>query len=173
MSIRLPLTTVGDFSDNNDTGTGSVSGGWAHAFYIPQDTDNVVVKMMASIVGAVSTTLQTTDDAGTTWYDIARTSIVSNASSANAEWISAPVIGIGVRTTVQAVASVGSHNQPVSVYSGIGKADAGGLGQKEVTGLPVLGRYMRVFGETTGDVTAAASNTWRTVIYANSQSTPS
>lgn len=173
MSIRLPLQVVGDFANNNDTGTGSVSGGWAHTFLIPQDTDNVVVKMLSSIVGGVSTTLQTTDDGGTTWYDIARTSIVSNATSADAEWISTPVIGIGVRTTISGSSSTTTGTTAVSIYGTIGKATAGGLNQGAVTGLPILSRQARVFGETTGNVTAAASNTWRTIIYVNSQSTPS
>ena len=173
MAIRLPLTVVGQFSDDNDTGTGSVSGGWAHTFLIPQDTDNVVVKMTASIVGAVSTTLQTTDDGGTTWYDVARTSIVSNAASANAEWLSTPVIGIGVRTTISGSSSTTTGTTPASIYGAIGSATAGGLGQKAVTGLPILSRQARVFGETTGNVTSAASNTWTTTVYVNSQSTPS
>ena len=82
-SIRLPLTTVLDYDDVGQTGATSVAGGVAKTFKIPQDADNIVVKLTASVIaGAVSATLQTTDDGGTTWYDVARTSVVSNANNA-------------------------------------------------------------------------------------------
>ena len=97
MSIRLPLQTVLSVTAHGEDGTNSVSGGIATTFLLPQDTDNVVVNLRASTVGGgVSTILQTTDDGGTTWYDVARTSIVSNSSiSALAQWMSVPVIGFG------------------------------------------------------------------------------
>ena len=172
MSIRLPLQSAGSFSDDNDTGTGSALGGIAHAFLIPQDTDNIVVKMTASVSGTgVSTVLQTTDDGGSTWFDVARTSIVSNAIGQNAEWLSTPVTGIGVKTTAQAVASVGSHNYPASIYGAIGKATS--IAQGAVTGLPILARQARVFNIIAGDVTSAASNSWDVTVYVNNQSTPS
>ena len=86
MSIRLPLKTVATFSDDNDTGTSSVGGAILHTFQLPQDTDNVVLKFTASVVaGGLSAVLQTTDDGGTTYYDVGRTSIVTNATSAKAE----------------------------------------------------------------------------------------
>ena len=80
MSIRLPLKQVLDVNNStvNATGPASTAGGVAHTFDLPQDTDNVVVKLTASVLaGGVSATLQTTDDGGTTWYDVARTSIIS------------------------------------------------------------------------------------------------
>ena len=99
MAIRLPLKVVETFTDSNDTGTGSVSGGIPHLVTIPQDTDNVVVKMTASVSGTgVSATFQTTDDGGTTWYDVARTSIVSNTPSGYEEWLTIPVEGHGFRS---------------------------------------------------------------------------
>ena len=110
MSIRLPLKTVLDVNNSavNPTGPASVSGGVAHEFNLPQDTDNVVVKLEASILaGGVSATLQTSDDGGISWYECARTSIVSNTDAINsvaggghpqAEWLSVPVVGTGART---------------------------------------------------------------------------
>ena len=167
MSIRLPLTVVGEFSDDNDLGTGSVSGGIPHTFLIPQDTDNVVVKMTASVVGTgVSTVLQTTNDGGTTWYDVARTSIVSNANTTTAQWLSVPVIGGGV--TTGATFATGSI-----VSMGIGNAAASTLAQRAVSGLPILSRQARVFNLINADVTSAASNNWDVTVYVNNQSTPS
>jgi hypothetical protein len=164
MAIRLPLTTVGSFTDANDTGTGSVAGGIPHLFTLPQDTDNVVVKMTASVAGTgVSAVLQTTDDGGATYYDVARTSIVSNANNALAQWISVPVLGGGVSTG--ATFATGSI-----VSMGIGSAAASTLGQRAVSGLPILSRQGRVFIRINGDVTSAAANSIVTKVIANSQS---
>jgi len=171
MAIRLPLKTVGAFSDDNDTGAGSVAGGIAHQFELPQDTDNVVVKLTASVAGTgVSAALQTTDDGGTTWYDVGRTSIVSDANGTTAEWLSAPVSGFGFSSGVQAQTSVaGSTNVAVALNS-IGTAAASALGQKQMSGMPILSRTGRVFIIIDGDVTSAASNTLDTTVMANSQS---
>src|SRR3990167_7793325 len=103
MGIRFPLQRIRVVNNGIiATGPASTAGGVANTFTIPQDTDNIVVKMTASIrTGGVSATLQTTDDGGTTWYDVARTSIVSRAIAENAQWLSVPVIGAGMRSTTQ------------------------------------------------------------------------
>ncbi len=164
MAIRLPLTNVGTFTDSNDTGTGSVAGGIQHELLIPQDTDNVVVKMTASMSGTgVSAVLQTTDDGGTTYYDVARTSIVSNANNVTAQWLSVPVAGGGVTTA--ATFATGSI-----VSMGIGNTAASTLAQRAVSGLPILSPQGRVFITIEGDVTSAASNEIVTEVMVNSQS---
>lgn len=171
MAIRLPLTVVGQFSDDNDTGTGSVAGGIPHTFLLPQDCDNVVVKMTASVAGAgVSTTLQTSDDGGTTWYDVARTSIVSNANATTAQWLSVPVIGHGFRSAVQGQNSVAGSTNVGVILQNTGSAAASSLGQYQQSGLPILGRENRVFNIITGNVTSAGSNTLDVTVYTNSQS---
>lgn len=160
MGIRFPLKTIGTFTESNETGTSSVAGGIAHTVTIPQDTDNVVVKLTASVVGAVSTVFQTTDDGGTTWYDVARTSIVSNANSTTAEWLSVPVIGVGVKPN----ALTGS------VLGTIGSAAASTLASKQFSGLPLLSKQARTFTIITGNVTSAASNEVVTEVLVNSES---
>lgn len=164
MAIRLPLKAVGSFSDDNDTGTGSVGGAIMHEFQVPQDTDNVVLKFTASCVGTgLSAVLQTTDDGGTTYYDCGRTSIVSNATSAKAEWLSIPVNGGGVQT--------GATYATGSILSmGIGSAESLQSGQNTVTGLPVLSQQMRAAVLIEGDVTSAASNNCDITVMTNSQS---
>ena len=173
MAIRLPLTTLLDVDNSTirATGPASTACGVAHAFLIPQDTDNIVVKFFASVMGGgVSATLQTSDDGGTTWFDVSRTSIISNAINANAQFLSTPVIGIGVRTGVVApsVVAVGSVQSFGSVYSAIGNSPASGLGQLEVSGLPILGRNARIFLRYTAAVTSIISE--RVTVSANSQS---
>lgn len=163
MAIRLPLQVVLNSDNSTEVGAGSVAGGVALPFIIPQDTDNVVVKFTASVAGAgVSAVLQTTDDGGTTWYDVARTSVVSNANAATAQWISAPVIGAGVAT---------AFNQASSLLSvGIGSAAASTLGSQQNSGLPILSQQGRVFLRITGNITSAASNSITTQVKVNSQS---
>lgn len=135
MAIRLPLKTVLTL---DDSATSSVATGTISTFTIPQDTDNIVVKLQASIIGGgVSCFLQTTDDGGTTWYDLGRTSVVSNATSATAQWMSVPVAGAGVGTAiVQTTASVYTAT--------IGVATASAVGVQRMTGLPVLSQLGRV-----------------------------
>jgi hypothetical protein len=147
MGIRFPLKTVLSYDDAGQTGATSVAGGVAKTFTIPQDTDNVVVKLTASVIaGGVSATFQTTDDGGTTWYDVARTSIVSNANNTTAEWLSIPVNGYGVATGV---------NQANSILSvATGSAAASSLGVRQISGLPILSSKGRVFLRYTSAVTS-------------------
>lgn len=170
MAIRLPLQTILTAQNNGLLGAASVAGGIANTFLIPQDADNIVVKMTASVAGAgVSTILQTSDDGGSTWYDVARTSIVSNAVAENAQWLSSPVIGIGVRTTYVSgtVPSVGGQ-AAASIYAAIGNAAASAVGQLSVTGLPILGQLGRTFLVIGAAATGVASVTTRVMV--NSQS---
>ena len=172
MSLRFPLQTILDVQDNGLTlGVNSVLGGIAHPFFIPQDTDNIIVKLQASVAGGgVSVFLQTTDDGGTTWYDVARTSVVSNTGGSiaggvgqtNAEWISAPVIGFGVNTQVISTVNAGS------VLGGtIGTAAASALGSRQVSGLPILGIQARTFTVVAAAATGVASV--RTQVKVNNQ----
>lgn len=162
MSVRLPLTNVLDVQDNGNLGAASTAGGIPHAFYIPQDTDNIVVKLTASVAGGgVSTIFQTTDDGGTTWYDVARTSVVSNANTALAEWLNIPVVSPGVRTGV-------TYSGASIISAGIGNAAASTVAQGQVTGLPLLSTYNRVFLITTAATTLVTSV--KTQVKVNSQS---
>lgn len=142
--------TVLDYNDTPQTGATSVAGGVAKTFNIPQDVDNVVVKLTASVIaGGVSATFQTTDDGGSTWYDVARTSIVSNANNTTAEWLSIPVVGVGLNPIVKSTANVGS------ILGGSpGSAAASTLGNRQISGLPLLSQFNRVFLMYTAAVTS-------------------
>lgn len=162
MSVRIPLTTVLDYNDAGQLGATSVAGGVAKTFDIPQDTDNIVVKLTASIVGGgVSAYLQTTDDGGTTWYDVARTSVVSNANGVTAQWLSAPVIGAGMATNVNLANSI--------LTATTGSAAASSLGVRQLSGLPIMSQRNRIFLQYTGgDITANTVS--RVQVRVNSQS---
>lgn len=162
MAIRLPLQVVKTASLANEDGTSSLVGGIPYPFVLPQDTDNVVLKMTASTSGGgVSAVFQTTDDGGSTWYDVGRTSIVSNANTYNAQWLSIPVINAGIGTAVLQTTS--------SVYTAsIGRAVS--VAQQKMTGMPLLSQQARVFLILTGDHVAALGSAISFEVKANSQS---
>lgn len=140
MAIRLPLRTVLSFDDAGQTGVTSLAGGVAKTFTIPQDADTVVVKLTASVIaGAVSATLQTTDDGGTTWYDVSRTSVVSNATNGTATWATGFVNSGGLAT-----AQNGFPTASILTV-GIRSTAASTLGANQVSGLPIMGQLGRVF----------------------------
>jgi hypothetical protein len=165
MAIRLPLKNIGTFTAAaNETGGGSTAGGLAHEVVLPQDTDNVVVKLTASVVGAYSAVLQTTDDGGTTWYDVSRTSIVSNSNNTTATWCIGQVNGGGMATAqngfpTASILTVGIRNTAAST-----------LAANQISGLPILSQQARVFVRITGDITDAAANTYTVKVLVNSQS---
>ena len=174
MAIRLPLTTVLDHTvTSTDRGSGSVTaiGGIAKPFLIPQDTDNVVVKFFPSLVGAtVSATLQTSDDGGTTWYDVVRSPTVATSDGAPL-WMSAPVCGMGVRSAVLTpVIAGGSILQQGSILQVTGSATASTLAAGSASGLPILGVANRIFLIYTGTITAASFNYTNVKVMVNSQS---
>lgn len=165
MSIRLPLQTVLSVTGSNELGAGSVAGGINYPFLIPQDTDNVVLKFTSSVAGAgYSATFQTSDDGGATYYDVGRTSIVSNANNTTAQWLSIPVVSAG-----QGMVAAGAGNSSV-VTGAIGSAAASTLGSQQYSGLPILGVQNRVVVRITGNVTSAAANAYVAQVKVNSQS---
>lgn len=167
MSLRLPLQSFTLDNSNYAAGAASVAGGTGFTFTLPQDTDNVVVKFTASVTGGgVSAIFQTTDDGGSTWYDVQRTSVVSNARSLNAEWMSIPVISSGVGSTPQT--SVVFTGSVVAYSRTIGSAAASTLGAGQISGLPILSPFNRIFFVTTGAV--SATSLIQAVVKVNSQS---
>lgn len=152
MSIRLPLTTVLSSNNNDEVGAGSVNGVVAISpFTIPQDTDNVTVKLTATVAGGgVSAQLQTTDDGGTTWFGVARTSIVSAATGDKPEWLSVPVIGFGLRSS--SVVATGS----VIAGAGIGSAAPSTLSSGSYSGLPLLSPTARIVLQLQAGITSSS-----------------
>lgn len=167
MAIRLPLKAI-TFTNHNEVGAGSAAGVVTNLVTLPQDTDNVVVKLQACTVGGgVSAVFQTTDDGGTTYYDISRTSIVSNANATTAQWLTIPVSGQGFRSAVQGQNSVAGATNVAVILQTTGSAAASALGQYQTTGLPILSQQARIALILTGDLTTSSITT---TVYVNSQS---
>lgn len=163
MGVRLPLQTVLDQNDSGDVGANSVAGGVGYNFTMPQDADTIIVKLTASVAGGgVSAVLQTTDDGGTTFYDVGRTSVVSNANNTTAVFTAGFVNAGGVATAVNAFPA----NSILSV--GIRNTAASTLATNQVSGLPILSPLNRVFLIYTGNITL--NDLARVQVKVNSQS---
>lgn len=147
MGIRFPLTTILDYNDSGNTGATSVV---SQTFRIPQDADNIVIKVPVTSINGTSPIaaiyVQTTDDGGTTWYDMARLPDVTQTAitNANALWASVPVCGYGVRTTQAPTVSVLGGGAGASVLSITGNASMRSLAPQTQSGLPVLGPLNRI-----------------------------
>lgn len=168
MGIRLPLQTVLDVT-NTDTGSGSVLGGYAYPFKVPQDTDNVVVKFSPSITAAgISATFQTSDDGGNTYYDVARTSIASSsAPGLGAQWLSIPTMSdSGARNVVTSSTIATSSLVGVIIN---GTAGASTLGSGQNSGVPMLGIQNRVFVQIVGNSTAHGGSRVQVLVNNESQ----
>lgn len=168
MSIRLPLQGVLDVTHTNQ-GTTSTAGGWAYPFKLPQDTDNVLLKVLPSVVaGGVSVIFQTSDDGGTTYYDVSRTSIASaNAVGAAPQMISIPVVGALART-VPTGSLIAAGSLVAGVFNGAPAASTLASGQN--SGIPIMGLQNRAFLISTGNATAIDT---RIQVLVNNQSATS
>ncbi len=159
MSLRYPGPQT--VLDMTDTGTGATSI-VSRLFTIPQDTDNIVVKVpVVSVNGSVPVVdifAQTTDDGGTTFYDMANirpptlgTSSVLFVNNTTAMMVSIPVI---------------------SRSSTVGSAQSSSLGANTVSGIPVLSQQGRILIRyTSGNV--VANNGVQVQVKVNSQSASS
>jgi len=168
MSIRKPIKIL-SYSDAADVGAGSVAGMTTKTFNLPQDTDALTMKFQASLVGtSASVTFQTTDDGGTTWYDVARTKVVTVNNNTTADWTYIPVLGPGQRTFVNTASSTTSGQTAASIGGTIGSAAASSLGAGQYSGLPVLDTFARIGVIFTGNVTT--NDKLQVDIYAHNQS---
>ena len=170
MGVRIPTQTIADFTSTS-VGETSIA---TQLFQIPQDTNGLVVKVqVASISGTnpvAQVFLQTSDDGGTTYFDVLRLPDVTGTTVANASavWGAAPVFGMGMRSTVSPAASTESGTTQVSVLTVTGNASAFGLSAGQNSGLPILGIQNRVAIRYTGTI---ATNTGvRVKVLASSQS---
>ncbi len=169
MSIRLPLTTVLDYNDSGNVGGTSVV---SQTFQVPQDCDNIVVKAVkASITGSTPTVdvyLQTSDDGGTTFYDVLHLPTITGVfANASALWGSAPVIGVGVRSSPTGASSTASGTTQSSVLQITGNASVRGLAAGTISGLPILGTFNRIQISYAGTITT--NNDLQVQVKVNSQ----
>ena len=153
MAIRLPSSPVLDWHSSIASATTD-----ATTVLLPQDTDAITVAVSSSVFGltTLQTYIQTSPDGGTTFYDVGRTSIVSNTGLPagglqNAEWLSVNVNN----PTGRVVPSVIATGSILGVTGSIGKAGASTLASGTMSGMPIFNTN-RVFLVSTGTITATS-----------------
>lgn len=170
MGIRKPLTTILDYNDAGNTGATSVV---SQTFFVPQDSTTIVVKVPVASINGTNPTydvyLQTTDDGGSTWYDIAHLPTITGTTIANAGalWGVANVDGLGVRTTFGPQVSVLGGGPGSSILTITGNASMRGLAAGAISGLPIMGPLNRVQLSIGG--TIAANNGVQVQVKVNSE----
>lgn len=133
--LRYPTVNVLDYNDSGNVGATSVV---SQTFTLPQDTDAVVLKVpVASIVGTdptVNVYLQTTDDGGTTYYDVCNLAVPNT--------VAASVLVVANASARWAVANTFGQARQSSVITG--NASVRGTAGNQYTGLPIMSRQGRV-----------------------------
>lgn len=159
MALRLPLQTVLDYNDSGNVGATSVV---SKTFTIPQDSDNIVLKVpLASVNGTapvVDIYLQTSDDGGTTFYDVAHLGLPSTVTSS--------VLAV---TNAKAL-FVANSSQAVNA-SVISAPSIRGLAVNTASGLPMLGTIGQVQIAYSGTITT--NNGVQVQVKVNNQSSSS
>ena len=145
MSIRTPILVK---SITNTATTGTTN----YDFNLPQDCDSVAVKIYTSTFTGTNPTLdvyvQTTDDGGTTWYDLAHSpQLVAAVTKQNANWIFVSNAGHKIANSVSGAST---------------------LGAGVTSGVPILSQFMRVAVIIGGTQVANAGTEIR--VYAANQS---
>lgn len=137
MALNKPTRVILDTS-NTDLGGASVSGGYAYNFELPSDVTTIAVRFRPSVItGHMGLILQTSPDGGTNYYDVARTSTMSIAYAANAQWLVASSITPGINPRGSGTTSI--------TGGAVGTATASSLGSSQVSGLPLLSPTNRLF----------------------------
>lgn len=149
MSIRVPSSPVLAFHSSIASAVSD-----AATVLLPQDTDAVTVMVTSSVFGitTLQTYVQTTPDGGATWLDMGNIGVITSttgptpATALAAPWVAHfDTIGSqpnGGTTSVVSVGSVATRfiNQVQSSIAGAG----------QYTGVPIMGRLLRVFHKATG-----------------------
>jgi|ERR1035437_5089454 hypothetical protein len=137
---------------------------------LPQDTDAITVFVTSSVFGisTLNTFVQTSPDGGSTWLDMGCIGQLTGTTGATpATALQQPYVAhfdtIGARGNegVPSVVAVGSV-----VNQGIGKIGASVVGAGQYSGIPIMGRNLRIFHKATG---TGASDIY-TQVYVHNQS---
>lgn len=149
MSIRNPGSPVLSFRSSIASAVTD-----AATVMLPQDTDAITVMVTSSVFGisTLNTFVQTSVDGGTTWLDMGNIGTLTGTTGATPTtalqqpWV-AHFDGVGARGSEgsPSVVSVGSV-----VNRGINQIGASVVGAGQYTGLPLMGRFLRIFHKATG-----------------------
>lgn len=149
MSIRTPSSPVLAFRSSIASAVTD-----AATVILPQDTDAVTVFLTSSVFGitTLNTYIQTSPDGGTTWIDMGNIGVVTATTGATpATALQQPyvahfdTIGAVQGNGVSSVTGTGSV-----IVRDINKQGASVAAAGTYTGVPIMGRNLRVFHVATG-----------------------
>ncbi len=149
MAIRIPGSPVLAFRSSIASAVTD-----AATCLLPADTDSITVMVTSSVFGitTLNTYVQTSVDGGTTWLDMGNIGTITAATgptpstALGAPWV-AHFDSVGARgaegtPSVTAVGSVVNRN--------INQVQSSAVGAGQYTGLPIMGRNLRIFHKATG-----------------------
>lgn len=149
MSIRTPNSPVLSFRSSIASAVTD-----AATVLLPQDTDSISVFITSSVFGltTLNTYVQTSPDGGTTWIDMANMGVIAGTTGATPTTaLQQPIVAhfdsVGARGNegTTSVVNVGSVVQKAINKIGASVASAG-----TYTGVPLMGRNLRIFHVATG-----------------------
>lgn len=165
MSIRTPSSPVLAFRSSIASAVTD-----AATVLLPQDTDAVTVFVTSSVFGitTLNTYVQTSADGGTTWVDMGNIGVITGTTGATPvtalqqPWVAHfDTQGAQPAGGVTSVVNVGSVATRFINQQGASVASAG-----QYTGVPIMGRNLRIFHKATG---TGASDIF-TQVFAHQQS---
>lgn len=149
MAIRIPGSPVLAFRSSIASAVTD-----AATVLLPTDTDSITVMVTSSVFGitTLNTFVQTSPDGGTTWLDMGNIGTIAGTTGATPTtalqqpWV-AHFDSIGARANggTPSVTAVGSV-----VNREINKIGASVIGAGQYSGLPIMGRNLRIFHIATG-----------------------
>jgi hypothetical protein len=168
MAIRNPGSPVLSFRSSIASAVTD-----AATVILPQDIDSITVMVTSSVFGisTLNTFVQTSPDGGTTWLDMGNIGTIAGTTGATPTtalqqpWVAHfDTIGAqpnGGTTSVVAVGSVATRY--------INQIGASVVGAGQYTGLPLMGRNLRIFHKATG----TGASDILTQVYAHQQASHS
>lgn len=149
MAIRTPSSPVLSFRSSIASAVTD-----AATCLLPQDTDGITVMLTSSVFGisTLNTYVQTSVDGGVTWLDMANMGVVTGTTGATpVTALQQPFVAnfntasTSEATGVTSVIAVGSV-----LVKDINKLGASVCAAGTYTGLPIMGRNLRIFHVATG-----------------------
>lgn len=148
MAIRTPSSPILSFRSSIASAVTD-----AATCLLPQDTDAITVMVTSSVFGisTLNTYVQTSPDGGTTWLDMGNIGVITGTTGATPTTaLQQPYVASfdtfgtdsGQQTSVISVGSVITRN--------INKIGASVATAGTTTGLPIMGRNLRIFHVATG-----------------------
>lgn len=149
MAIRVPSSPILAFHSSIASAVTD-----AATILLPQDVDAITVVQTSSVFGitTLNTYVQTSLDGGTTWLDMGNIGVMTGTTGATpVTALQQPyiahfdVVGAQANSGTSSVVNVGSV-----VTQAINKIGASVAAAGTYTGLPIMGRNLRIFHKATG-----------------------